>query len=59
MERCLKRTRDQNFQLSASVEVKKTSGVTFMPISVRKVVVEKREGKGQHERIRLRGEKWY
>jgi len=56
IERRLKRTRNQNFQLFMSVDVKKhSSGVTFMPSSVRKVVVGKRKGKGQLERIRLRG----
>ena len=56
MERCLKRTRDQNFQLFMSVDVKNSSGVTFMPSSVWKVVVGKREGEEEHERIKLRGE---
>ena len=57
MERCLKITRDRNFQLFMSVDVKNSSCIAFMPSSVRKVVVEKREGKGQLERIRPRGEK--
>jgi hypothetical protein len=56
-ERCLKTNSDQNFQLPTSIDVKKnSSGETFMPISVQKVVVGKREGKGQLERLSLRGE---